>query len=65
LVPFYATLGFVAASFVGYIAYRLILQAVNTRKIEWLTGKIVEEVEAERLDHTRYADAKRTFVYGL
>jgi hypothetical protein len=65
LVPFYATLGFVAAALVGYVAYRFILQAANTRKVRWLEGKNAEEVESERLSAERYADAKMAFVYGL
>jgi hypothetical protein len=65
LVPFYATLGFVAVALCGYVVYRWILGAVNMRKVKWLEGGSAEEVEAERLDETRYADAKRTFVYGL
>jgi hypothetical protein len=65
LVPFYATLGFVAASLVGYVAYRVILRAVNIRKVRWMEGTSDEEVESERLSGERYADAKMTFVYGL
>jgi hypothetical protein len=65
LVPFYATLGFVAAALIGYVAYRFILEAVNMRKIKWLERKSSEEVEAETLNAERYADAKMTFVYGL
>jgi hypothetical protein len=65
LIPFYATLGFVAAALLGYTAYRFILKAVNGRKMAWARGKSAEEVEAERLDTTRYADAKMSFLYGL
>jgi hypothetical protein len=64
-VPFYATLGFVAAAFFGYIAYRMVLVAVNEKKVRWLEGRSVQEVEAERLSGERYADEKMEFVYGL
>jgi len=65
LTPFYATLGFVAAALVGYAAYRCILKRVNKRKLKLMEGKSEEQIEAERLDETRYADAKWTFLYGL
>ncbi|CAG5164230.1 uncharacterized protein ALTATR162_LOCUS6625 [Alternaria atra] len=65
LTPFYATLGFVAATLLGYTTYRFILKAVNRRKMVWAEGKSVEQIEAERLDSTRYADAKMSFLYGL
>lgn len=65
LTPFYATLGFVAAALVGYAAYKYILKRVNERKLKLMEGKSEEQIEAERLDETRYADAKWTFLYGL
>lgn len=65
LTPFYATLSFVVVAFVGYIAYKLILKAANAKKLEISNGKTADQVEAERLDETRYADAKWTFLYGL
>ncbi|KAF1828705.1 major facilitator superfamily transporter [Decorospora gaudefroyi] len=65
LLPFYATLGFVVAALVGYTAYRFILRAANARKLRIAAGKSAEDYEAERLDRTRYADAKWTFIYGL
>ena len=65
LTPFYATLGFVVAAFVGYVAYKFILKAANAKKREISSGKTADQVEAERLDGTRYADAKWTFLYGL
>ncbi|KAH8626263.1 hypothetical protein IG631_18281 [Alternaria alternata] len=65
LTPFYATLGFVAAALIGYTAYRFILKAVNRRKMIWAEGRSAEQIEAERLDSTRYADAKMSFLYGL
>lgn len=65
LVPFYGTLGFVVAALLGYTTYRFILVKVNRRKLAWKRGKSAQQVEAERLDGTRYADAKMTFLYGL
>ncbi|KAE8833427.1 hypothetical protein HRS9139_05246 [Pyrenophora teres f. teres] len=65
LTPFYATLGFVIAALVGYIAYKFILKAANAKKLQMASGKTAEQIEAERLDGTRYADAKWTFLYGL
>ncbi|KAF2822538.1 MFS general substrate transporter [Ophiobolus disseminans] len=65
LTPFYATLGFVAAALAGYVAYRLTLEAVNSRKRARLARMTSEEVEVERVGETRYADRKWTFVYGL
>lgn len=65
LLPFYVTLGFVAAALVGHVSYRFTLQAVNRRKLRILAGKSAAQIEAERLDGTRYADRKWTFLYGL
>lgn len=65
MLPFYVTLGFVAVAFLGYVAYRLTLQAVNRRKLTILAGKSAEEIRAERVDDARYADRKWTFLYGL
>ncbi|XP_014562637.1 hypothetical protein COCVIDRAFT_32654 [Bipolaris victoriae FI3] len=65
LTPFYATLGFVAAALAGYIAYRYILKATNAKRLAIANSMSAEDVEAERLDRTRYADAKWTFLYGL
>ncbi|KAL0943055.1 allantoate transport protein [Colletotrichum truncatum] len=64
-IPFYATLGFVAAALVGYLAYRFTLAAVNRRKLEVMRNKTQEDIERERVDSTRYADKKWTFIYGL
>ncbi|KAJ0281390.1 hypothetical protein Brms1b_007806 [Colletotrichum noveboracense] len=64
-LPFYVTLGFVAAALVGYLSYRFILVRVNRRKIEILRQKTSEDIERERVDSTRYADRKWTFIYGL
>ncbi|TKW48658.1 putative transporter, partial [Colletotrichum tanaceti] len=64
-IPFYATLGFVAAALVGYLAYRFTLAAVNRRKLEIMRHKSQEDIEKERVDGTRYADRKWTFIYGL
>ena len=65
VTPFYATLGFVATALIGYIAYRNTLQAVNEKKLRIMAGKTPEEIQEERLDTTRYADRKWTFIYGL
>lgn len=65
LLPSYVTLGFIAVALVGYVAYRFTLQAVNRRKAIILAGKSLAEIERERLDETRYADRKWTFMYGL
>ena len=65
LIPFYATLGFVAVALTGYVAFRYILMEVNRRKQTILDSKTQEEIEAERTDDTRYADRKWTFMYGL
>ncbi|KAB5554848.1 major facilitator superfamily transporter [Coniochaeta sp. 2T2.1] len=64
-VSFYATLGFVAAAFVGYLAYRFTLQAVNRYKRRMLSQMTQEEIEDERRTSARYGDKKRTFIYGL
>lgn len=65
LTPFYATLGFVAAALVGYVAYRYILKTINAKRLAMANSASAEDVEAERLDPTRYAEAKWTFLYGL
>lgn len=64
-VSFYVTLGFVAASFVGYIAYRFTLAAVNRHKRSVLARMTQEEIEEERRNNARYGDKKHTFIYGL
>ena len=65
LTPFYATLGFVAAALMGYIAYRFMLKTINSKRLKMMNTKTAEEIEAERRYETRYADAKWTFLYGL
>lgn len=64
-LPFYVTLGFIAAALAGYLAYRFTLQHVNKRKLKVMSGKTSEEIELERTDDTRYADRKWTFLYSL
>ncbi|KAF6802252.1 allantoate transport protein [Colletotrichum sojae] len=64
-IPFYATLGFVAAALVGYVSYRFALAAVNRKKLEIMREKTQHDIERERVDNTRYADKKWTFIYGL
>ncbi|KAJ4322264.1 hypothetical protein N0V94_002494 [Neodidymelliopsis sp. IMI 364377] len=63
--PFYVTLGFVATALLGYTTYRLILQTINRRRLDTLASMNAVQIEAERLDDTRYADRKWTFTYGL
>jgi hypothetical protein len=65
LLPFYVTLGFVAAALTEYTAYRFTLKAVNERKQAILANMSIEEVQAEKADGTRYEDRKWTFMYGL
>jgi hypothetical protein len=63
--PFYATLGFVAASLLGYLSYRWTLQMVNRRRKAKMLDKSEADAEAERMNPTRYGDNKWTFIYGL
>ncbi|OIW26182.1 MFS general substrate transporter [Coniochaeta ligniaria NRRL 30616] len=64
-VSFYVTLGFVAASFVGYLALRFTFAAVNRHKRALLAQMTQEEIEEERRSTARYGDKKHTFIYGL
>ncbi|OLN87016.1 High-affinity nicotinic acid transporter 1 [Colletotrichum chlorophyti] len=64
-IPFYVTLGFVAVALLGYLSYRFILAAANHKKREIQQGKTQDDIERERVDGTRYADKKWTFIYGL
>ncbi|KAK0629242.1 major facilitator superfamily domain-containing protein [Bombardia bombarda] len=64
-LPFFVTLGFVAAALVGYLAYRFALQAVNNRRAAIKQGKSAEEIQCELNDDVRYADRKWTFQYWL
>ncbi|TDZ16575.1 putative transporter [Colletotrichum orbiculare MAFF 240422] len=64
-IPFFVTLGFVALALVGYLSYRFTLAAVNRKKLDIMRHKTREDIERERLDSTRYADKKWTFIYGL
>ncbi|KAK0617691.1 major facilitator superfamily transporter [Immersiella caudata] len=61
--PFFATLGFMTAALVGYVAYRFALQAANRRRAE--IRQAMSETEVQRRDMARYADRKWSFVYGL
>jgi len=65
LIPFYATLGFVAVSIIGYLSYRYTFVAVNKWRAKQMAGWTDEDKEAERLSTVRYGDKKYTFVYGL
>ncbi|KAH6880502.1 major facilitator superfamily domain-containing protein [Thelonectria olida] len=64
-LPFYVTLGCLVVAFFGYLTYRFLLVAVNKRKQSVLAHMTDEEIENERVDDTRYADKKVTFIYGL
>jgi Tfp pilus assembly protein PilV len=64
-VSFFITLGIAIVSLLGYISYRFTLAAVNRRKRRILSQMTPEEIASERIDNTRYADRKRTFIYGL
>lgn len=64
-LPFYATLGFIAAALLGYLSYRFKLAAVNRSKQRKLRAMTPQEIEYERTDNTRYSDKKLTFTYGL
>ncbi|KAK3315746.1 major facilitator superfamily domain-containing protein [Apodospora peruviana] len=63
--PFFATLGFVAAAMVGYVAYRAILQAENRRRAAIVREKTADEIEIEVMNQVRYTDQKWTYVYQL
>jgi MFS transporter, ACS family, DAL5 transporter family protein len=65
LIPFYATLGFVATALLGYLAYRYTLLAVNKWRARRTEGWSEAEIEEERLSEKRFGDRKLTFVYGL
>lgn len=62
---FFITLGIAIVSLLGYIAYRLTLAAVNRYKRRVLSQMSAEDIAQERTDDSRYADKKRTFIYGL
>jgi hypothetical protein len=63
LVRFYATLGFIVAALAGYAAYRFSLNEVNNRNRAIIADMSVDEVHAEKVNDTRYADRKWTFMY--
>lgn len=65
LVPFYATLGFIAFALAGYIGYRFLLQAVNRYRARKIASWSPQEIEYERVNDTRLGDKKYTFVYSL
>jgi hypothetical protein len=62
---FFITLGIAIVSFLGYLAYRFTLAAVNRYKRKNLARMSPDEIDRERTDNTRYADRKVTFIYGL
>jgi hypothetical protein len=65
LVPFYATLGFIVFALAGYIAYRMMLQAVNRYRKRKIASWDAAAVEREFLNERRLGDKKYTFVYSL
>jgi len=65
LIPFYATLGFIATSIIGYVAYRYTLLAVNRWRVNKMDGWTEDEREFESTSNERYGDKKYTFIYGL
>lgn len=64
-IPFYVTLIFVAVSLLGYLSYRFVLHKVNRWRLAILENKTEVEIANDRVDETRYADRKWTFIYGL
>lgn len=65
LIPFYATLGFIVTSILGYIAYRYTLWAVNKLRMKKMEGWTEDEKEVECISNERLGDKKYTFMYGL
>jgi len=65
LIPFYATLGFIATSIIGYVAYRYTLLAVNKWRMKKMDGWTEGDKEIEGLSDERFGDKKYTFMYGL
>lgn len=65
LVPFYATLGFIAFALVGYVAYRILLRQVNRHRMRKICGWTPAELGTEQMDDTRIGDKKYTFMYSL
>lgn len=65
LVPLHATLGFIAFSLIGYIAYRFTLRAVNQHRARKISSWSEVDIENERNDGKRLGDKKYTFMYSL
>jgi MFS family permease len=65
LVPFYAALGFIAFSLVGYTAYRFTLKAVNKYRARKMSSWSEADIENEQFNNKRLGDKKYTFVYSL
>ncbi|KAI9878798.1 MAG: hypothetical protein M1830_010482, partial [Pleopsidium flavum] len=63
--PLKVTVGLIAASFIGYLAYHFELKAANRYKSKKIAQMTPEEIEDENLNDKRYSDKKWTFVYGL
>lgn len=65
LVPFYASLGFIAFALIGYIAYRILLQQVNRYRMRKIADWGLAEFENEQVNSRRLGDKKYTFMYSL
>jgi hypothetical protein len=65
LIPFYATLGFIAFALVGYIGYRFMLQSVNRSRAQKMAVWSDSAIEDERTNDERLGDRKYTFIYSL
>ncbi|OQV10578.1 hypothetical protein CLAIMM_14555 [Cladophialophora immunda] len=63
--PLKVTVALVAASWVGFALYHFELRYANHYRAKCLARMTPEEIEDERTNDKRYADKKRTFVYGL
>jgi hypothetical protein len=65
IFPLKITLIMIAISFVGFTCNKYALMYANKRKAKKIAGMTAEEIAEELTDENRYADKKRTFVYGI
>ena len=65
LVPFYASLGFIAFALIGYIAYRILLQQVNRYRMRKIANWGSVDFENEQVNDKGLGDKKYTFMYSL
>ena len=61
--PFYISLGLSIFSFVGYIAFRILIVSVNRWRAKKVASMTLEEIEEENNGTTRIGDKKWTFQY--